>query len=125
MNIAPWIIGPQMVGVILLLLGCISYYYPPKHINKWYGYRMPSAQKNQETWDEANRYSAICMIKIGIFLVVAGLLVTLILNEVSIPARLKEGLTAFFLIASGPIPCLFLIVSTENHLAKTFDKEQK
>jgi len=125
MNVAPWIIGPQIVGVILLLLGSIFHYYPPKHINKWYGYRMPSAQKNQATWDEANRYWAIYMVKTGIFLVVAGLLVTFILKEVSIPARLKEGLTALFLIASGPIPCLFLIVSTENHLEKTFDKEQK
>lgn len=114
-----------MVGVILLLLGAILCGFPPKHINSWYGYKMPSAYKNQAAWDDANRYSAICMLKSGIFLVVAGLLVTFILNEVSIPARLKEGLTAFFLIASGPIPCLFIIVSTENHLEKTFHKEQK
>ncbi|SIS07344.1 SdpI/YhfL protein family protein [Mucilaginibacter lappiensis] len=114
-----------MVGVILLLLGCIFHYYPPKHINKWYGYKMPSALKNQKTWDEANRYSAIYMVKIGIFLVIAGLLVTFILNEVSIPARLKEGLTALFLIASGPITGVYIIVSTENHLEKIFHKEQK
>jgi len=114
-----------MVGVILLLLGCIFHYYPPKYINKWYGYRMPSAQKSQATWDEANRYSAICMLKSGMALLIVGLLITFILKEVNIPARLKEGLTALFLIASGPIPCLFIIVSTENHLEKTFHKEQK
>ena len=125
MNVAPWIIGPQMVGVILLLLGSIFHYYPPKHINNWYGYKMPSAQKNQKAWDEANRYSAICMLKSGMVLLIAGLLITFILKEVNIPARLKEGLTAFFLIASGPIPCLFIIVSTENHLEKTFEKEQQ
>jgi uncharacterized membrane protein len=125
MNLANWIIGPQMVGVILLLLGFIFYGFPPKHINKWYGYKMPSAYKNQAAWDEANRYSAICMLKSGMVLLIVGLLVTLILKELSIQARLKEGLTAFFLIASGPIPCLYIIVSTENHLEKTFDKEQK
>ena len=114
-----------MVGVILLLVGSVLYCFPPKHINKWYGYKMPSAYKNQKAWDEANRYSAICMLKSGVALVVAGLLITFILKEVTIPARLKEGLTAFFLIASGPIPCLFIIVSTENHLEKTFNEEQK
>jgi len=123
MNLENWIAGPQIVGVVLLITGFILYRFPPKHINKWYGYRMPSAQKDQKTWDEANRYSALYMVKSGLVVLVAGLLVTFILKEIVIPARVKAGLTALFLIVSGPIPCIFMIVSTEKHLEKTFDQK--
>jgi uncharacterized membrane protein len=124
MDLATLIAGPQMIGVVLLIVGVIFYRYPPKHINSLYGYRMPSAQKSQEIWNEANRYSAICMLKSGLVLVLAGLLITFILKDLIMEPKLKAGLTALFLIASGPIPCIFIIVSTERHL-ETFNKEQK
>ncbi|MEN0056091.1 MAG: SdpI family protein [Mucilaginibacter sp.] len=124
MNFTTWIAGPQMIGAISLIMGAILYRYPPKNMNNGYGYRMPSSLKNQQMWEEGNRYSAICMLKGGLVLVVAGLLITFILKEIAIAPKLRGGLTALFLIVSGPIIGLFIIVSTEKHL-KIFDKEQK
>jgi Na+-transporting NADH:ubiquinone oxidoreductase subunit NqrB len=67
-------------------------------------------------WNEANRYSAICMLKSGLVLVLAGLLITFISKDLIMEPKLKGGLTALLMIASGLLACIFIIVSTEKHL---------
>jgi uncharacterized membrane protein len=76
--------------------------------------------KNQQTWDVANRYAAMYMIKCGLILITIGLLITTLLQVISMPVKIKTVLTALFFISSGIIPCLFLFVTTEKHLDKTF-----
>lgn len=120
MNIASWILGPQIVGLMLFILGLIFYNFPPKKINDLYGYRTLAAQKNQQTWDVANSYAAKYMIKCGLILIVIGLLITGLLKEITISVKIKATLTALFFIASGIVPCLFLIAATEKHLDKFF-----
>src|ERR1700760_1877112 len=105
-----WFFGPQIIGVIYLLIGAIQYRFPPKKINNLYGYRMPSAQKNQETWDEANRYSAAYMIKTGIFLIVAGLVFSALIINIDIPLKTKQILTVFLVMASAIGSALVMIV---------------
>lgn len=109
-----------MIGAISLIMGAILYRYPPKHMSNGYGYRTSSSLKNQQMWDEANRYSAICLLKSGLVVIVAGLLITFVLKEAAIAPKLRGGLTALFLIASGPTIGIFIILSTEKHLKKTF-----
>src|ERR1700754_2388010 len=94
-GIATWVLGPQVIGMILLIIGSIQHYFPPKKINNWYGYRTPSAQRNQQTWDEANRYSANYMIKCGITLVIIGLLIACVLNIIAPPIKVRAIVTIF------------------------------
>jgi uncharacterized membrane protein len=122
-NITNWLFGPQLVGFIFIIMGSILNYFPPKHINSFYGYRMPSAQKNQSTWVEANKYSAIFMIKCGFIVLVAGLLISVALKEVAMPYHIKKWLTACLFLGSGILPCVLMIVATERHLDKTFDQK--
>lgn len=121
---ASWIIGPQLIGVLIALIGAIQFYFPPKRINNYYGYRMPSAQKNQETWDEANHYSALYMIKCGIVIVIIGFDLTFIFRNTGMPQNVRDGLAMFCLIISGMAPVLVMIVATERHLEKKFDKNK-
>lgn len=119
-DIATWLIGPQIIGVILLIIGSIQYFFPPKKINNWYGYRLPSAQRNQQTWDEANKYSANYMIKCGIVLLIAGLSIACIMNVVPVPIKVRVALTVFLCLLSGMLPAILMIIATEKHLTKTF-----
>jgi uncharacterized membrane protein len=120
-NTMSWIFGPQLVGLIFLIVGSIQRYFPPKHINQYYGYRMPSAQKSQAAWDEANRYSAIYMMKCAFIVIVAGLVISLTLNSWSASANIKFGLIIFLMILSAILPAVLMIIATEKHMAKTFD----
>jgi uncharacterized membrane protein len=86
---------------------------------------MPSAQKNQETWDEANRYAAIYMIKCGIVVLVLGCILTFIFRIVSMPSNVRDGLAMFSMIVSGMAPVLVMIVATEKHLSKKFDQKNE
>lgn len=115
-----WIFGPQMLGVIFLIIGSIQYRYPPKNINNWYGYRTDTSKRNQETWDEAQRYSALYMIKIGLYSIVIGLLISAILIFSRLPDSTRAAITIMFVIAGGMAPALLMIVNTEKHLTKKF-----
>jgi uncharacterized membrane protein len=111
------IIGPQLVGVIILLVGWIQYRFPPKHINKYYGYRMGLALKNQQTWDAANNYSSMVMIKTGIVCIVGGIALSLILGHHAEPAM------PLLAMASGIAAPIVMLVKTEKYMDKTFDKD--
>jgi uncharacterized membrane protein len=121
---AIWIFGPQLIGAVFFVIGLITLCFPPKHINKYYGYRLPSAMKNQQTWNEANRYATRYMLKAGLWIFITGILITLILRLLPIAFEIKEALTIFLFIFSGIVPAVFSIVATERHLNKTFNKNQ-
>ncbi len=53
---------PMMLGVLLLVIGLIFMYFPPKKMNAVYGYRTPRSYGSQECWDFAQKYSAKVMV---------------------------------------------------------------
>ncbi len=119
-----WIIGPQLIGAITLFIGWIQKTWPPKKINNLYGYRTTSAMKNQETWDEANRYSAILMMKAGVVLVITGIIISAITNVVPMDKKIRAIITVMPCIAAGMASAIITMVKTEKHLAKTFNSEK-
>ena len=119
-GIATWLFGPQLIGFVFLIIGSIQHFFPPKKINNWYGYRTPAAQRNQQTWDEANRYSANYMIKCGLIFIVLGLLFSGVMNTVHVALKVRAIITIFLLLVSGMLPAILMIISTEKHLTKTF-----
>lgn len=123
-GIVEWIFGPEVIGLILIIMGFIQKTWPPKHINSLYGYRMPSSKQNQETWDEANRYSARYMIKVGASIFVLGIIATILITFIPMPRRIKGAIWFLLMIASAMGSAIALITSTEKHMDKTFgDKE--
>lgn len=120
MTIENWIIGPQLVGLIIFVVGLISYYFPPKKINDLYGYRTSSSKKNQQTWDVANRFSAIYSIKVGAVILIAGVAIRFLSSVMFWPEKTKTMLNIILLLGSGIFAAVFIIVATEKHLKKTF-----
>jgi len=114
-TLAHWIVGPQVVGLIMIIVGCIQKYYPPKRINDLYGYRTDASKKNQQTWDEANRYSAMLMIKIGFIAIIGGLILTQL-----VPLK-YEWIMAISTTFTGIGFAVVLMVKTEKHLENKFD----
>jgi uncharacterized membrane protein len=113
-----FIIGPQLVGVVLLLVGIIQQRYQPKKINQWYGYRTPASMKNQQNWDEGNRYSAALMIKIGLILTLAGFVITLLSLQLIQDAKGRSIINVVSLIFGSMAGVVTMIVKTEKHLEK-------
>lgn len=56
------------VGLLLVISGGIFRKYPPKEMNRWYGYRTGNAYKSKEVWEFAQKYSAGLILKTGVVL---------------------------------------------------------
>ena len=124
MDIVNWIIGPQLIGVIILSAGWMMIKYPPKKINYLYGYRTESSMRNQQTWDEANRFSARLMVKIGCILISVGLIFSLIFNADILQPAIQNILRPALLFISSITSAAILIAVTQRHLEKTFPESK-
>lgn len=100
-----------LVGGIFLIVGLIFKRFPPKEINSAYGYRTSFSMKTQETWDEAQRYSAWSFIICGAALLLAAVLCTLLRLDI---------LPQVFFFAAGII---IMLVIDEHHLHHMFNPD--
>ncbi|RYU89560.1 SdpI family protein [Mucilaginibacter terrigena] len=115
-----WIIGPHLIGLIFILAGLIQKRYPPKKINSLYGYRTTRSMKNQQNWDEGNSYSTRLMIKCGLILFVAGIIITFGLMLIDMTPELRTLIKAIMMVVGGVGTAIVLFVVTERHLKRTF-----
>ena len=102
------------VGIILLI-GTLIKIFPPKFSDKSYGYRTPLSIKDEEIWNEANRYSSNLFLTYSIIFAVADFFGYLFV-EGPLSIMLPFFIFVLFLLS--------LIVVTEIHL-KRFDKKRK
>ena len=70
----PLFLIPFITGLVFTITGIILFWFPPKKINGFYGYRTFSSMKSQERWDFAQLYAAKELIKSGIILIVFSLI---------------------------------------------------
>ncbi|MBB5396953.1 SdpI family protein [Mucilaginibacter sp. AK015] len=117
-----WIIGPHLIGLIFILAGMIQKRYPPKEINSLYGYRTALSMKNQQNWDEGNRYSTALIIKCGWALVVAGLVITGLLKLVMLSAQITALIKVGLMLAGAFVTVIILFRATEKHLKNKFEQ---
>jgi len=110
-------INPQtfLVGFIFIITAIVVYVFPPKKINYFYGYRTSGSTKSQEAWDFSQRFSAVKMVQIGLFLLGSSFinLVIPMLQKTTVVA----GTTLIIL------SCVYLIWSTEKAIKKQFPNE--
>lgn len=55
-----------LLGVIMLLTGIITHFFPPKKINMIYGYRTQRSMKDKANWDLAQKLCSRELMTIGI-----------------------------------------------------------
>ncbi|MEY8001018.1 SdpI family protein [Clostridium sp. Mt-5] len=108
-------INSLVFGMVTLAFGIIPKIVKPKKINSWYGYRTNISMKNQDTWNEGNRYSTNEYILAGIILIILG----------NIGYYFLQG-KGYLVPLIGCIPVLiFTVFTTEKHLKNTFDENGK
>jgi len=120
MTTKDWIFGSQTIGLFFLMIGLVIYLFPPKTINTWYGFKTPSSRNNQQTWDVANRFASVFCIKVGLIMVVGGLLINFLVSNMLMPHKTRQMLDIILFMGSGIFMGPLLIVATEKHLDKTF-----
>lgn len=100
-------------GLIVMLLGSIFRFFPPKKINSWYGYRTPRSMRNQDTWNVANQFSSWLMIVAGMIGINAGLSCKYLIAP---PADMITTIVVQLIVL------FVMIYVTERRLADLFDK---
>ena len=111
--IDPILICHSLLAALYIGLAVFFKKNPTKTINSWYGYCTPFSMKNQQVWEEANRYSNKAMF------VVAGLLVLFqIISYIIVGAQQFFVMSGFFLSIASTL----VIPVIEIHLRKAFDK---
>lgn len=82
-------------------------------INNIYGYRTTLSMKNQDTWNEAQKYSANTFIILGFIYVALGFVLSHIIGNI------RMGHESIII----SIGLLIMIVLDEVHLKKVFSKD--
>lgn len=102
-------------GGIFAIIGVLMLIFPPEKINLFYGYRTKRSRKGQANWDFAQRFSALQMIKGGIFLLILSMFAAFIDWE-----RFETLIQN--LIISTPIlsAAVYIFMSTERALKTKF-----
>ena len=100
------------VGLIFTFAGLLMFYLPPKKINSLYGYRTTSSMKNQDSWNFAQRFSAIEMLKLGAFLMLASLL--------PLVANFSNSLNLIIGVSLTLIGLAILFVKVEKAIKRKF-----
>lgn len=101
------------IGVICIICGLVFKILPPTKINIIYGYRTKLSMKNQDTWDEANKYSANSFIIFGCTYLALGFILSQLIKDVNDNFQI-----VIFLIGA-----VIMILVDEFHLRKTFTKD--
>lgn len=94
------------IGLLILLMGLVLRFLPPKNRNAIYGYRSRRSFSSQESWDFANRYSGGWGIVMGLISIGIGI-VTYTL-----------GYSHLIAVIAGTILLIGVIPITEERLRK-------
>ena len=120
MDYSVYLVGPHLIGLLFIIIGLLQYYLPPKKINRWYGYRTPSARSSQKAWDEGNRYSAIYMIRAGVILLLAGFFVYAGLIHFNADIDTIKMVSYVILFGGAMGVGILSVTATEKHLRNKF-----
>lgn len=103
-----------LLGPFTLLIALVFRQFPPKKINNFYGYRTSRSMKNEDIWEEANRYSSNLLVLLMVGVVIFQAFAIMLFSEtVAIMSS-----TVVLVLA-----VILLIPLTEMHLNKYYDKD--
>jgi len=115
MTYSPLAIICISTGALIYIIMRIVDRYPPKKINKIYGYRTKRSMKSQAHWDFAQEFSSIQMKKGSLGLILLGIVGNFI--------GLEEGLGAIIATILILVFVLVPVYMTEQELKQKFPEE--
>ncbi|MCF6129793.1 SdpI family protein [Flavobacterium sp. AS60] len=104
-----------LVGIIFTVTSIIMLRFPPKKINYFYGYRTTSSMKNQEIWDFSQKYSAVKMFQIGLFL--------LAVSFINLIVDINQEQATILGIALMILACIYMMIMTEKAIKMNFPNQ--
>lgn len=102
----------SLCGFIFAGAGAIMWYFPPKEINGFYGYRTANSMQSKERWDFAQKYSAKEAIKWGVLFLLIAVIMLIVDPEDSI------GVVATLILLT--LTCISLFLKTEKAIKNKF-----
>jgi uncharacterized membrane protein len=99
-------------GILVTIIGLISYLRPATKINAWYGYRTNFSMKSQEIWDYAQPLAGKAIIAGGTILILIGIL----LYVFPVSFKITPGIQAIFISFALIIP----LAVVDNRLRSKF-----
>ncbi len=106
-----------LIPVVVIVTGRIMWKHYPKNINGLVGYRTTLSMKNMDTWRFANEHCGRLWYKMGLFMLVFSVLVSVLL------LRTNDNTYSMISLIFVMLQCIILIVSiipTELALKKMF-----
>jgi len=104
-----------LIGPLLLAFSLIYVYFPPKKINMMYGHRTSLSMKNQDTWVEANKRSALMMLLVSAM--------TCIFQLIGIVFKVNQEKTILYATAFLLAGLIIGVLIVEKQLRSIFDKD--
>lgn len=105
-----------MSAIVFIILGCIIRFFPPKTQNSFYGYRSFMSMKNQETWNEAQKYAGSTILIFGIINLFLGIW------SVITPIILNNEIVQLVVLIVGTVALIYI---NEARLREIFTEEGK
>ncbi len=102
------------VNGLLFLFSVLFYFFPPKKINSFYGYRTPKSMKNETIWHFANGFFSKQFLIYASISFVAAMLFAFLSKKLSWQPM---GIMLLSLAVS--------IIKTEQEINRNFDDEGK
>ena len=109
-----------LIPLLMIIIGIILCKYPPKKINRFYGYRTSLSRKNMETWIFANKYCGKITFLVGLISFIPSALI-LIPFYLSSEKVITIVMFVVVIVQIGMI--LVTIIATEIALKKEFNSD--
>ncbi|CAM1356723.1 SdpI family protein [Tenacibaculum halocynthiae] len=100
------------INGLLFIFSIVFYFFPPKKINSFYGYRTNKTMKNEVVWNFANTFFTKQFLIYATISLIASLLL------VSINAKISWQPMAIMLLSLA-----VSVIKTEQEITKNFDEE--
>ncbi len=116
-----WImlITDLLLPVIMTVAGFCFFKRPPRHINRFLGYRTSRSVKNEKTWDFAHRYFGKMCAALGLVILLPSLIPFIFINGKSDETVALAGLIIALLQA---LLFSLSIILTERALKREFEE---
>lgn len=107
------IIAHLLTGPLMVIISALYVKYPPKEINSLYGYRTTLSMKNQDIWQEGNRYNALFLLRLS-----WGVCALQLIGISTLESGIDILPAGVFLV----VGLLYSIRNTEQHLKSIFNQ---
>lgn len=104
------------MGLMLLLMGWLVRRYPPRKGKAVYGYHSYASNRNEQTWEAANRYAADISLILSYIMIPLGGIMGLAFDT-------RNSLFTYSTIGSAVLAVLLMRGFTERFLYQNFDPE--